>query len=100
MAEGKGLTNLIWDSLTFEEIKNLKFDPRIPADIRPDIDVFLSKADPDEKFSVKVVFTGQRPPWHIQFSEVGGPRIVGGGRMATARTTSEQDKGHDRPANA
>jgi hypothetical protein len=92
LTQGYPITNIIWDSLTFEEVKNLKFDPRIPANLIPDIDAFLAKADPDEKYSGKLVHTGGRPPVYISFSETGGPRIVGPGRIATARTTSEMDK--------
>jgi hypothetical protein len=91
-AQGKGLTNLIWDSLTFQEIRDLKFDPRIPADLLPDVDAFLSTADPDETYSGKLVFTGGRPPVYISFSEIGGPRIVGGGRIAGTITTGELGK--------
>jgi hypothetical protein len=92
LAEGKGITNIIWDSLTFEEIKNLKFDPRIPANLRPDIDAFLLAADPSENYSGKLVFTGGRPPFEISFNITGGPRVVGGERMAKVLTTSEMDK--------
>ena len=37
--------NILWDSLTVPEIKNLLFDARIPPELRPSIEEFLGGAD-------------------------------------------------------
>jgi hypothetical protein len=77
LTQGIPVKNLIWDSLTFEEISNLRFDPRIPEVLIPEVEKFLINADPSSKYRGKMVFTGNIPAVEIQFSDIGGPRIIG-----------------------
>jgi hypothetical protein len=80
LAQGKGIFNLIWDNLTFGEIQDLRFDPRIPEALIPEVEGFLLSADPTDHFRGKLVFTGGRPPVEISFSALNYPHVVDFGK--------------------
>lgn len=86
---GAPAKNLIWDSLSYSQIQALRFDPRVPEFLVHEVEEFLFTADVDGKFSGKLVFTGERPPWYIQFRDLGGPRVVGSRDRFPNITTSD-----------
>jgi hypothetical protein len=73
LTQGNRTDNLNWDSLGVDEIRGLLFDPRIGEDRFPEIEEFLSTADPDEKYRVTY---SVYPPAYIQFRVLGIPRIA------------------------
>ena len=80
LAQGKrGVDNLIWDDLSFAQIADLRFDPRIAESMIFQIEEFLSGADPEARFRGRyITIIGEAGGNHfIAFDDLGGPRIVG-----------------------
>ena len=72
-AQGKHVFNILWDSISVLEIKDLLFDARIPENLLPQIEEFLSTADPGLNYrGTYLAMTdaaGTRP--YISFTAIG-----------------------------
>jgi uncharacterized protein (UPF0335 family) len=52
LSEDKSISGFVWNELTFDELKDLRFDPRIVPKYEAELEGFIDGADPDVRFNV------------------------------------------------